>query len=97
MKRRELITLFACSVVAWPRPAPAQPSTNLHHIGIIDDSPVWNAFREGLREHDYLEGQNLAFEYRYARGWPDRFVLIGGESTLPPAFTDNELTRTSSR
>jgi len=84
MKRRELITLFACSVVAWPRPAPAQPSTNLHHIGIIDDSPVWNAFREGLREHGYLEGQNLAFEYRYAGGLPDRLVWVAAELVRRP-------------
>jgi putative tryptophan/tyrosine transport system substrate-binding protein len=84
MKRRELIALLICSVVAWPRPAPAQPSTKLHRIGIIDDSPNWNAFREGLREHGYLEGQNLAFEYRYAGGLPDRLVWVAAELVRRP-------------
>ena len=34
--------------------------------------PIWNAFREGLREHGYFEDQSVAFEYRYAGGLPDR-------------------------
>lgn len=64
MRRRDLIALLACSAVAWMRPAQSQPSTKLHRIGIIDNSPLWDAFREGLREHGYREGQNFAFEYR---------------------------------
>jgi ABC-type uncharacterized transport system substrate-binding protein len=78
------IALLACSIVAWPRPAQSQPSTKLHRIGIIDDSPIWNAFREGLRELGYVEGQNLTFEYRYAGGLPDRLVWVAAELVLRP-------------
>jgi len=53
-------------------------------IGIIDDSPVWNAFRHGLRDHGYLEGQNIAFEYRYAGGLPNRLALVAVELVHRP-------------
>ena len=53
-------------------------------IGIIDDSPVWNAFRHGLRDLGYLEGQNIAFEYRYAGGLPDRLALVAVELVHRP-------------
>jgi hypothetical protein len=33
-------------------------------IGIIDDAQLWYNFRRASREQDYLEGQNIAFEYR---------------------------------
>jgi len=84
MRRRELIALLACSAVAWPRSAQPQPSTKLHRIGIIDNSPIWDAFREGLREHGYREGQNIAFEYRYAGGLPDRLVWVAAELVRTP-------------
>jgi putative ABC transport system substrate-binding protein len=53
-------------------------------IGIIDDSPVWNAFRHGLRDLGYLEGQNIAFEYRYAGGLPNRLALVAVELVHRP-------------
>ena len=48
-------------------------------MGIIDDAPIWNAFRQGLRDLGYLEGQNIAFEYRYADGVPDRLDEAAAE------------------
>ena len=53
-------------------------------IGIIDNSPVWNAFRHGLRDLGYLEGQNIAFEYRYAGGLPNRLALVAVELVHRP-------------
>jgi len=53
-------------------------------IGIIDDSPVWNAFRHGLRDLGYLEGQNIALEYRYAGGLPNRLALVAVELVHRP-------------
>ena len=53
-------------------------------IGIIDDLPVWNAFRHGLRDLGYLEGQNIAFEYRYAGGLPNRLALVAVELVHRP-------------
>jgi ABC-type uncharacterized transport system substrate-binding protein len=53
-------------------------------IGIIDDSPIWNDFRQGLRDLGYLEGQNIAFEYRYAGGLPDRLAWVAAELVRRP-------------
>jgi ABC-type uncharacterized transport system substrate-binding protein len=42
--------------------------------GIIDDAPIWDHFRQGLRDHGYIEGQNITLEYRSAEGQPDRLA-----------------------
>ena len=62
MRRREFITLLGGTAAAWPLAARAQQSAKIPRIGIIDDSPVWNAFRHGLRDLGYLEDHNIAFE-----------------------------------
>jgi putative ABC transport system substrate-binding protein len=65
MKRREFITLIGGAAAAWPLPARAQqPIGRLPRIGIIDDAPIWDHFRQGLRDHGYIGGQNVAIEYR---------------------------------
>src|SRR6516164_11491697 len=73
MRRREFITLLG-GAAAWPVAARAQQQGKIPRIGIIDDAPMWNAFRQGLRELGYLEGQNIAFEYRTAEGTPERLA-----------------------
>ena len=75
MKRREFIALLGGTAV-WPHAARAQQSAKIPRIGIIDDSPIWNAFRHGLFDLGYLEGQNIAFDYRYAGGLPDRLAWV---------------------
>jgi putative tryptophan/tyrosine transport system substrate-binding protein len=72
LKRREFIVAFG-GAAAWPLAARAQQG-RIPHIGIIDDAPMWNAFRQGLRHLGYLEGQNIAFEYRHADGVPERLA-----------------------
>src|SRR5215831_1297949 len=72
MKRREFITLLG-GAAAWPIAASAQQG-KVPRIGIIDDAPMWNAFRQGLRDLGYLEGQNIAFEYRRADDAPERLA-----------------------
>jgi hypothetical protein len=60
MKRRELIVLLSCAETAWALAAYAQSAARkVQRIGIIDDSPNWDAFRQQLRELNYVEGQNL--------------------------------------
>ena len=49
IRRREFITLLG-GAVAWPVAARAQQRGKIPRIGIIDDAPMWNAFREGLRD-----------------------------------------------
>jgi ABC-type uncharacterized transport system substrate-binding protein len=88
MRRREFITLLGGAALAsslfWAPSARAQQSAKLSRIGIIDDSPIWNAFRHSLRDLGYLEGQNIAFEYRYAGGLPDRLAWVAVELVRRP-------------
>ena len=74
MRRREFITLLGGAAAAWPIAASAQQPGKIPRIGIIDDAPRWNAFRHGLRDLGYLEGQNIAFDYAYGDGVPERLA-----------------------
>src|SRR5215510_16382099 len=69
VKRREFITLLG-GVAAWPLAARAQPTgSGIPRIGIIgdEDAPIWDHFRQGLRDNGYMVGQNVALEYRAAQ------------------------------
>jgi len=71
-RRKFLATLGGAA--AWPLVARAQYQTKIPRIGIIDDSPRWKAFRHGLRDLGYLEGQSIAFDYAYGNGVPERLA-----------------------
>ena len=71
MKRREFIALLGSGVAGSPVAAHAQSTTKgIERIGIIDDSPSWDPFRQQLRELHYVEGQNLAYVYLRTDGSP---------------------------
>src|SRR5262249_32784660 len=85
MKRREFITLLGSAAAAWPLAARAQQRpAKLPVIGIIDDAPIWDNFRKGLRDLGYIEGRNIAIEYRSAKGSPDRLVAAATELAQLP-------------
>ena len=82
--RRELITLLG-GAAAWPLAARAQrPPVRMPRIGIIDDEPVWDSFRQGLRDFGYIENQNIAIEYRSAEGKVDRLAQAARELVSIP-------------
>ena len=81
MRRRDFISLLGGAMLARPLSARAQ---KIPRIGIIDNSPIWNVFRQSLRDLGYLEGENIAFEYRYAGGLPERLAWISAELVRRP-------------
>jgi putative ABC transport system substrate-binding protein len=74
MRRREFITLLGGGAAATaPLVARAQgPFGKIPRIGITDDSPSWDPFRQQLRELHYVEGQNLAYVSLRTNGEPDQ-------------------------
>src|SRR5262245_64786213 len=82
MKRRDFIKLIAGSVAAWPLAARAQ---QLWRIGMLETiSPALNAanlaaFRNGLRQLGYVEGQSYVIEYRSVEGRAARFPELASK------------------
>ena len=72
--RREFITLLGGAVVTWPSCVCAERTSKVARIGLLvtgslnsaGQQAILHAFRQGLRERGYVEGQNIVIEYRAA-------------------------------
>ncbi len=85
MNRRRFLRTLGASLLAAPLAADAQQAGNVPRIGFLSltspsDRPLlFDAFRQGLRELGWVEGQNIVIAYRYAEGRVDRLPGLAAE------------------
>jgi putative ABC transport system substrate-binding protein len=84
MRRRDFIKGIAGPAVVWPLVARAQQPT-VPVVGVLDPrlprnvQDLLRVFRQGLKDTGYVEGENLAFEYRWAENQMDRLPTLAAD------------------
>jgi putative tryptophan/tyrosine transport system substrate-binding protein len=110
VRRRAFITLLGGAAAAWPLSAHAQQAGKLPTIGFLGSTPSAESQRvaalvQRLRELAWIDGRNLAIEYRWAEGRNERYAENAAElvrlkvdvivtSATPPTFAAKQATAT---
>jgi putative ABC transport system substrate-binding protein len=107
MNRRVFIATLAGGLLAAPLAAEAQPAGKIRRVGVLVTSStpdLDDAFRKGLRELGWIEGQNIALEYRNSEGRPERLldmaadlVRINVDVIVAPAAPEAEAAKRATR
>ena len=84
MKRREFIAALGGAAAMWPVAARGQQATMpvIEFLGATSPGPyaaIVDAVRQGLKESGYVEGQNLAIEFRWANNQLDRLPALAAD------------------
>src|SRR5262247_692238 len=84
IRRREFVFTLGGAVLAWPRAAraqqPAMPVVGFLNGASADGYAIAaRAFRQGLKDTGYVEGENVAVEYRWAEGQYNRLPALAAE------------------
>src|SRR3989338_10744107 len=87
MRKKVILLLTFAFILASAQLAEAQQAKKVPRIGylftgsrsFVPASSTFNAFLQGLHELGYIEGKNIAIEYRYAEGKPNRYPELASE------------------
>jgi ABC-type uncharacterized transport system substrate-binding protein len=85
MDRRAFVSTVGLGLLAAPLGERAQPLGKIWRIGLLwftfpsVSAPFFEALRQGMRERGYIEGQNMAFEQRWAERRPERYPELAAE------------------
>ena len=82
MKRREFLLLLGAIMAGRPLHAQQKAMPVIGFLGSASPSHILAAFHQGLGETGYVDGQNLAFEYRWAEGRYDRLPALAADLVL---------------
>jgi len=89
MQRREFITLLSGAAIGWPLAARAQQSAQVPRIGILspatsETAGTLTAFRQGIRDLGYVEGQTIKLDFRLSKGIMEALPALAAELVRIP-------------